>query len=85
MTKSAGAAALDAIVADVLAPDLKSIGFRKTSRHWSHEAEMAYRGVSVQASQSNVASDSRFTVAIGASFRTLGHPVPRAQERGARP
>lgn len=76
MTKSPGAAALDSIVADVLAPDLKSMGFRKRSRHWSHEG--GNRGVSVQASQSNVASDSRFTVAIGASFPTLGHPVPTA-------
>jgi hypothetical protein len=33
MTKSPAAAALDSIVADVLAPDLKSMGFRKKSRH----------------------------------------------------
>ena len=38
MTKSPAAAALDSIVADVLAPDLRSMGFRKKSRHWSHEA-----------------------------------------------
>ena len=78
MTKSPAAAALDAIVADVLAPDLKSMGFRKKSRHWSHEAGEMYRGVTVQSSQFNVTSDSRFTVEIGASFVALGHPVPNA-------
>jgi hypothetical protein len=78
MTKSPAAAALDSIVADVLAPELKSMGFRKTSRHWSHEAGETHRGVSVQASQANVTSDSRFTVEIGASFVALGHPVPSA-------
>ena len=78
MTKSPAAAALDSIVADVLAPDLKSMGFRKKSRHWSHEAGETYRGVTVQSSQFNVTSDSRFTVEIGASFVALGHPVPNA-------
>jgi hypothetical protein len=78
MTKSPSAAALDSIVADVLAADLKSMGFRKKSRHWSHEAEETYRGVTVQSSQFNVASDSRFTVDTGASFFALGHPVPNA-------
>ena len=78
MTKSPAAAALDSIVAEVLAPDLKSLGFRKKSRHWSHEAAEAHRGVTVQSSQFNVTSDSRFTVEIGASFVALGHPVPNA-------
>ena len=65
MTKSPAAAALDSIVADVLAPDLKSMGFRKKSRHWSYEAAETYRGVTVQSSQFNVTSDSRFTVEMG--------------------
>jgi uncharacterized protein DUF4304 len=78
MTKSPAAAALDSMVADVLAPDLKSMGFRKKSRHWSHEGAETHRGVTVQSSRFNVTSDSRFTVEIGASFVALGHPVPNA-------
>ena len=78
MKRSPAAAALDSIVAEVLAPDLKSMGFRKKSRHWSHEAGETHRGVTVQSSQFNVTSDSRFTVEIGASFVALGHPVPNA-------
>jgi hypothetical protein len=78
MTKSPAATALDAIVADVLAPDLKAMGFRKRSRHWSHEVGDTYRGVTAQASRLNVTSDARFTVEVGASFVALGHPVPNA-------
>ena len=78
MTKPPAAVALDSIVADALAPDLKSMGFRKKSRHWSHEAGEVYRGVTVQSSQFNVTSDSRFTVEIGASFVVLSQPVPNA-------
>jgi len=78
MTKSPAATALDSKVADVLAPELKSMGFRKKSRHWSHEAGETHRGVTVQSSRFNVTSDSRFTVELGASFVALGHPVPNA-------
>jgi len=78
MAKSAPAAALDVIVADVLAPDLRSMGFRKSARHWSHVAGDTYRGVTVQSSQFNVTSDSRFTVEAGVSFVALGHPRPNA-------
>jgi len=78
MAKSPAAAALDSIVADVLAPDLKAMGFRKKARHWSNEATGTYRGVTVQASQFNVTSDSRFTVEVGASYLRLGHPVQNA-------
>ena len=36
------------------------------------------RGVTVQSSQFNVTSDSRFTVDMGASFVALGHAAPNA-------
>src|SRR4029079_17822060 len=53
-------------------------GFRKKSRHWTHEAGETHRGVTVQSSQFNVTSDSRFTVEVGASSLALGHPMPNA-------
>ena len=54
------------------------MGFRKKAKHWSDEATGTWRGVTVQSSQFNVTSDSRFTVEIGVSYLGLGHPAPNA-------
>ena len=83
MAGSPAAQVIDSLARDVLVAPLKELGFRKKARHWSWSRGDVHRGVTVQASQFNVASDVRFTVEVGVSFEALGHPRPESGAWGA--
>lgn len=78
-------ARFDALVAGVVVPALKPLGYRKRKLSWSRETPEAVHGITLQRSQGNAPDHLRFYVEVNAYVpdfaRTVGATVPDRLEK----
>jgi hypothetical protein len=69
---SATTGAVDRVVREVIAPELKDAGFRRSGRVWTHASDVAHRGLTVQRSRHNDSNGGGFTLNLRLAFPAAG-------------
>jgi hypothetical protein len=61
-------ATIDRIIREIIAPSLKSAGFKRNGRLWTRSSDNVHCGLTLQRSQFNATNSGRFTVNLRLAF-----------------
>jgi len=68
--------AIATVALEVVAPSLKSRGYRKQRHNWHSDTPAVIKAITIQSSQFNLGSTGKFTLELGLSYPSLGEPMP---------